>query len=140
MAVEIVNVNKENEYIDTCEVCGVDLKYGKEDTFNGEFGCLFIKCPACGNDTEVFECENKFNLTKDNLEYPKHFHKCNGVEIKDGEIQEYINQVLKNLEGNNSTFVSCGNMIVIGIKFEDEINLIVAKNYEEVSFPTNKYN
>lgn len=55
-------------------------------------------------------------------------------EVGDSEISKWVDEAYKHcLE--TDTFYSCGtgNTLVIGLPFEDEIQVIIVKNYDEYS-------
>jgi hypothetical protein len=79
-------------------------------------------------------------LTPNNIEFPKHFMAMseNAVDIDNEEIQKWVRKCLKIAEESNEPygyFVSSGtgNSRVILMAYEDEYDIVVAKNYYETN-------
>ena len=70
------NRNVQNEepkaLIVECYECGSELEVTKEDTYIGEYGIRFVKCPCCEKETPV-DVFGEFVLTADTVEFPQHF-------------------------------------------------------------------
>lgn len=59
------------------------------------------------------------------------FHKNNGVKLTDEKIQNMIDDVVKRLNNSGEySFSATGDTIVIGFRWEKEINIYVCRNYE----------
>ena len=58
----------------TCEWCGSELEYDESDIKFGEYGLVFVDCPLCNKLTIAENDKNELRLTKDNIEFPTHFH------------------------------------------------------------------
>lgn len=119
-----------------CDFCHTVLEYEPSDVHDIYEGLGFT-CPKCGNGVVVEE------EIYDRPIYPATFFKINEINdsyiATDKEIQDWCNKVFKTLRESEETFDVCsigsGNTIVIGTKYEDgEINIVVAKNYEEFSW------
>lgn len=82
-----------------CENCNSSLEYDEEDLRMGEYGAMWLDCPLCGCENMLEDNENSITLTKDNIEFPVHFHHvcekngavncCNNVHIK-----KYIDEAI----------------------------------------------
>jgi hypothetical protein len=78
-------------------------------------------------------------LNSSNVEFPKHFYRFeNGVDIPDREIQDWVRRCLQQAEESNEPYgyffhTGSGNSMVILMGYEDEYNIIVAKNYYELN-------
>ena len=127
-----------------CENCDhvfyVDKKMLKNIEY-GEYGLPFIECPYCMRKTVVDE-EKALDLDENNLKYPQHFscqkNSKHVVEIDDKEIDEQCRKTLKRLKEDkigDFNFWATGDTAIIGLKFADEYQIIVAKKYDEVSIP-----
>lgn len=82
-----------------CENCGSILEYDESDIRMGAYGVMGLECPLCGEDNLLDDNENNIVLTKDNIEFPIHFHhvcKENGaVDCCDNaHVKEYINKAI----------------------------------------------
>lgn len=112
----------------TCEECGSELEYDKSDMRMGMYGCNFIDCPLCGYDNMLEDNEYNIALTKDNVQFPVHFHHssketgakdiCNNTHIK-----ECIKEAIEYFRTDKNEFVyltSAGNTSVFVFKFDDD--------------------
>ena len=82
--------------------------------------CKDIESLLGGNDMNI-----KFYYNK------KDFSKNDGVKLKDYEIQDMIDDVIKRLDSPGEySFSATGDTIVIGFRWEEEISIYVCKNYE----------
>ena len=113
----------------TCPNCENLLSYEKEDVEIGHYGCECITCPECGE---------KILITGERImppTFPRTFyHFGSGKKILDKNIQEMINEVVDNIKiANVGDFygISSGDAMVVALKYEDNIDVIVAKDYWE---------
>ena len=113
----------------TCPNCENLLSYEKEDVEIGHYGCECITCPECGE---------KILITGERImppTFPQTFyHFGSGKKISDKNIQEMINEVVDNIKiANVGDFygISSGDTMVVALKYEDNIDVIVAKDYWE---------
>lgn len=82
--------------------------------------CEDIESLLGGNDMNI-----KFYYNK------KDFSKNDGVKLKDYEIQDMIDDVIKRLDSPGEySFSATRDTIVIGFRWEEEIHIYVCKNYE----------
>jgi len=124
-----------------CENCGSELEYDESDKRVGEYGCVFIDCPLCKYENELEE-EGK-TLTKDNIEFPMHFHhtskETGDVTINDDGIKVWIKDCIDDLRTSNefATSRSSGDACVIVFKFDGDENyeVIVTRNYYHTFIP-----
>lgn len=88
----------------TCECCGSELEYEESDLYMGTYGCMHLDCPCCGEDNMLDPHEKNIILTKNNIEFPTHFHHVcveNGaVECCDEYFREYVNKGIEYLRNN----------------------------------------
>ena len=128
MAVIAVKKEKPKEEI-ICPTCENLLLYEKEDVKIGYLGCEFITCPECG--TEMLTTGERIMPPT----FPRTFyHFGSGKKISDKDIQEMVNKVVDNIKkadvGDFYTMAT-GDTMVIALKYEDNIDVIVAKDYWE---------
>ena len=113
----------------TCPNCENLLSYGKEDVEIGHYGCECITCPECGE---------KILITGERImppTFPRTFyHFSDGKKISDKDIQGMVNKVVDNIKqadvGDFYTMAT-GDTMVVALKYEDDIDVIVAKDYWE---------
>ena len=120
-----------------CDDCGAELEFEKSDTYVGAYGYNYVDCPECGSDILV-ESIPDVGLTEHNIEFPKHFRKTSAeaINIGDSTLQEWIRQCLEKIKQDEESdywMIASGNSVVIILKFEDEYEIYVAKDYWECS-------
>lgn len=133
------NIEPEYPKRHVCDKCGAELEYDKEDTHIGWMGCEYVTCPACGNETMV---------SGQRVQPPTWrttFHHTNtetgAVDIEDIKIKEYVDKAVKSLCSEKWKPGECfvtrtGNLLVMGIKWKDGVQIYVTKDYWEDSiFP-----
>ena len=129
-------VSEEKELV--CEKCKKTFYVDKHDKREyGELGLPYVNCHYC-NEKVYIEDENGIDVDNENLEFPNHFFSFeNGVDIDKQRIQDWAREALETLIKNPETkFVhtGSGNTVVIGLQYEDEIYIIVAKKYFEFTY------
>lgn len=92
-----------------CENCKSELEYDKDDLRIGAYGAVFLDCPLCGYDNMFDDHEDSIILTKDNIEYPTHYHHVctdNGaVDCCDNEhIKKYLNEAIAYFRKNKDDY------------------------------------
>ena len=110
----------------TCPNYANLLSYEKEDVEIGHYGCEFITCSECGE---------KILITGERImppTFPQTFyHFSDGKKISDKDIQEMVNKVVDNIKkadiGDFYTMAT-GDTMVVALKYEDSIDVIVAKD------------
>ena len=115
--------------ITTCPHCKYTISYTKDEVDRVENDGLGVICPNC-NESIVLEHIEPFTFPDTFY----HFSTNEGaVCLSDKETQEYVNIVKRKLqqelEIGEYTFTRTGDTMVFGFKFEDEDEIIVAKNY-----------
>lgn len=123
------NNNEEKEI--RCSFCNTDFLYTDNDIIDLNERYYGFICPECGNEIIIKE-RNPFK-------FPQSFFQFgNGKILNDSEVQEGIDIVRKNIEGNekNSYYSwATGDTIVFGEKEDNRyINIYVAKNYYSTSY------
>lgn len=126
-----------------CETCGSELEYNKEDFRIGEFGCIFVDCPCCNHDN-LIEGE-EFVLTKDNIDFPVHFHHCceeNGAVncCTNEEIHGYIDKAINYFRENKDEFAwtaEIGNLHMTVFRYDGDESyyVIVTNDYYSTYIP-----
>ena len=116
--------------ITTCPHCQYTISYTEDEVDRVDNESIGIYCPHCGGVIVIKHIEPfTFPITFSHIE--------NSVSLTDEEIQNYVNiikrQLQQEVEVGEFAFISAGDTIVFGLKFEDEDNIIVAKNYWEDS-------
>lgn len=121
-----------------CEHCGQSFNVSSnEEREYGEFGLPYIICPCC-NQKCYLEDEKALDITPKNLKFPDYFTQFGvsegAVHIGDEYIEEWTKKALDYLLKNpDSHFyhTGTGDSMVIGLQYDDEIDIVVAKNYYE---------
>ena len=113
----------------TCPNCENLLSYEKEDVEIGHYGCEFITCPECGE---------KILITGERIMPPTFpqtfFHFGDGAKVSDKDTQEMVNRVVDNIKKadvGDFYIMATGDTMVVALKYEDNIDVIVAKDYWE---------
>lgn len=115
--------------ITTCPNCQYTISYTEDEVEHVDNESMGVICPHCKG---VIETEHVKSFT-----FPKTFsHFGEGKDVRhltDEEVQSYVDNVKRKLEQKlkvgDYTFTGTGDTIVFGFKFEDEDEIIVAKNY-----------
>lgn len=134
---KILNLNKiDSAYPKrcTCENCGAELEYDKEDEFTGIFGINFVLCPNCNNDIDVTNANTKRTIKMIWNKTFAHTFSDNSVEVSDDDIQKMIDRVYNGLKDENDGYfytISTGDTLVIGLKNPDSTTVYVTKDYYE---------
>jgi DNA-directed RNA polymerase subunit RPC12/RpoP len=135
-------VNKKTEepkiYKVTCDECGAQLEYEKDDTYIGALGGREVICPSCGERVFVEEPDG-IDLNSSNIEFPLHFMppSNDAMNIGNTQIQEWVREKLSEAERDGEDgdfyFIGSGNAMVFVFKFTDEYAVYVTKSYYECS-------
>lgn len=118
--------------ITTCPHCQYTISYTEDEVERVDNEGMGVICPHCGG---VVETEHIEPFT-----FPKtFFHFGEGKDgnfshiLTDEETQHYVDIVKRKLQQEcqvgEYAFTGTGDTIVFGFKFEDEDEIIVAKNY-----------
>lgn len=127
-----------------CEHCDSELEVSEEDAHIGWLGAAFVKCPCCGQETIVNELDG-ITLTRDNIEFPKHFYRTNKslrdvIEITNegivNEIQKGIDYFRKNKD-EYCWYTSYGDSFVIVFRYKNnkEYSVLVTKDFYDTDIP-----
>ena len=119
--------------ITTCPNCQYIISYTEDEVERVDNESMGVYCPHCGS---VVETKHVEPFTFPDTFY--HFGTSEGaVCLSDDEVQHYVDIVKCKLrqecQVGECTFTGTGNTMVFGFKFEDEDEIIVAKNYWEDS-------
>lgn len=119
--------------ITTCPHCHYTISYTTDEIERVDNESMGVYCPHCG---DVVETEHIEPFTFPDTFY--HFGTSEGaVCLSDDKIQRYVDIVKRKLQQEcqvgDYTFTGSGDTMVFGFKFEDEDEIIVAKNYWEES-------
>ena len=119
--------------ITTCPHCNYTISYTEDEVERVENDGLGIVCPNCD---EPIVLEHVEPFTFPNTFY--HFGTSeDAVCLSNDEVQKYVNIVKRKLQQERKVgeyaFTGSGDTMVFGFKFEDEDQIIVAKNYWEDS-------
>ena len=119
--------------ITTCPNCQYIISYTEDEVERVDNESMGVYCPHCGS---VVETKHVEPFTFPDTFY--HFGTSEGaVCLSDDEVQHYVDIVKCKLrqecQVGECTFTGTGNTMVFGFKFEDEDEIIVAKNYWEES-------
>lgn len=125
-----------------CEYCGADLEFTEADAKKNESGHYYIECPVCVKKVylnEIPDFEKK--ITVNDVTFPTDFYPFgDGTKLSDSEVNNFIRYCINKLisdEAEEYTEIATGDTKVIARKFDDEIEVTVAKGYYEVSVPIN---
>lgn len=136
------NIESEYPKHHTCDECGAELEYDKEDVHIGWMGCEYVTCPNCNCETMIGNKRIMFPTWKATFN-----HVCTdtgAVDVLDHKVQEYINKVVKVLcsdeyESGNSAITRIGNLLIFGHKWNDGVDIYVTKDYWENSIAPEDY-
>ena len=123
-----MRIIEENKTV-RCEKCKILVGFEEKEIEVGEFGCKYILCPKC-NEKIWLDEEEGFKITPENIEYPRHFHFPKDAKvISDDKIQEAIRQTAQNIGEQDYYIGMCtGDTMVLGLNFEEELEIYVIKN------------
>lgn len=146
-------VNKEHINVDVqvpktlkikCDRCGSELEIVEEDTYIGAYGAAYVICPCCGEDSMVEELDG-ITLTKDNIDFPIHFHRTNkdlkGVkEISSDKIIKDIKKAIEYFRENKDEwhwYTSIGDTFLSVYRHpgDEDYFIVVAKDFYETNIP-----
>lgn len=136
------NIESEYPKRHTCDECGAELEYDKEDVHIGWMGCEYVTCPACGRETMVSDQRVQPPNWKETFHHTS--IETGAVDIEDVKIQEYVEKAVKSLcsdgyKPGEFYATSTGNLLIVGIKWEDGIEVYVTKDYWEDSIAPEDY-
>ena len=97
-------------------------------------GCEYVTCPACNGETAVSDRRAQPPTWKTT------FHHVNidkgAVDVDDDKIREYVDKAVKHLcsdewEPGEFYITGTGNLLVVGIKWQDGVEIYITKDYWE---------
>ena len=126
------NIESEYPKRHICDECGAELEYDKEDVHIGWMGC----------ETMVGECRVQPPTWKETFHHTS--TETGAVDIEDVKIQEYVDKAVKSLcsekwKPGEFYATETGNLLVVGIKWEDGVDIYVTKDYWEDSIAPEDY-
>lgn len=112
-----------------CSHCKSILQYADDDIHDVHDGYGFV-CPKCGNEIIVKEIPHSRPI------YPTNFFDFkDGKPMDDKTIQKWCNEAFECIKnGNDYCELGSGDTSVIGLNYEDEIEIIVAKKYKVYNY------
>ena len=142
---------KEEKYIEPyprkliCEGCQSELEYDETDLIMGEYGCMHVDCPICGEHNMLVDNEKSITLTVDNIEFPIHFHHVSEeTGAKDvcntEEIRERLRSAITYFRKNKDEYIWhswCGNLYVMVHRWsgDEEYEVVVSKDFYNMEIP-----
>lgn len=135
------NINIVNQYPKKliCENCDSSLEYDESDIHIGVYGASHVLCPLCGYDNMLDGDEHDITLTKNNIEFPTHFHHtsvetgavdvCNTVYIR-----KCVSEAIDYFRENKDEFVyytGTGNAMIYVFRLsgDEEYEVVVSDSY-----------
>lgn len=127
-----------------CDHCDSELEVSEGDIHFGWLGAAYVECPCCGMETMVEEMDG-IELTKDNVEFPIHFHRINRdlpdvKDITNEKISLHVKDGIEWFRRNKKEpywYTSSGNLFFIMFRYEDdeEYHIVVTKDFYETDIP-----
>lgn len=121
-----------------CEYCESEIELEEDDVEVGRLGLYKFICPCCNEESYIDE---SITLTKDNLEFPRHYY-CfgNGVKQNDDYINSQVKKCIETLRNNkDGKYCMCGSgntkIFVERYDGDEEYCVTVAKGYYETNVP-----
>lgn len=119
--------------ITTCPHCQYTISYTEDEVDRVENDGMGVYCPQCDEPIVTKHIEP--------FTFPDSFYSFNASDgannLTNEEIQKLVNiikrQLQQEMKVEKYTFLSQGNIMVIGFKLEDEDRIIVVKDYWEDS-------
>lgn len=136
------NIESEYPKRHICDECGAELECDKEDVHIGWMGCEYVTCPACGSETMVNDQRVQPPTWKTTFHHTN--SETGAVDIEDDKIREYVNEAVKSLcseklKPGEFYITRTGNLLVLGIKWKDGVDIYVTKDYWEDSITPEDY-
>lgn len=116
-----------------CDHCGAELEYDKDDEFIGLWGIRAVRCPECDEQTWVGENREEPPVWAYTFD---HTNKYSAKELECEEIQKMVSRCYEKLMSDDWSvgdhyLTQCGDTMVFGVKYEDEVNVYVTKDFWE---------
>ena len=137
---KVISVGKPPEKLATCTYCDSELSYEPSDLIDSGNGVThLLRCPVCG---EYFSPGGEDTGDCGGVEYdkvphyPEDFYSFeNGVDIKEDDINKWINESVQRLESSPDReeetvlYTASGNALVAVLRDGDMFHVVVAKKY-----------
>lgn len=128
-----------------CENCESELEYEESDLVMGEYGCVFVDCPICGEHNMLDDNEHSITLTVGNIEFPVHFHHVSketgakdrvSIDEVRSEIKRAVDYFRKNKEEYNWHTWS-GNLFIMVHRWsgDEQYEVIVSSDFYNMEIP-----
>lgn len=65
------------------------------------------------------------------MKLKRHYDFRDGVKVSQEDIDRYTEEALKALKYQEYYHMRTGNLLLIGIKYDDEVKIFISKGYEE---------
>lgn len=116
-----------------CDHCGAELEYDKDDEFIGLWGIRAVHCPECNEDVWIGDQREVSPQWKTTFDFTS---AITAKELDDAEIQELVDKCYEKLTSDgwqpgDHYLTQCGDTMVFGVKYEDEINVYVTRQFWE---------
>ena len=136
------NIGPEYPKRHTCDNCGAELEYDKEDIHIGWMGYECVTCPVCGNETMVSDQRVQPPTWRTTFHHIS--TKTRVVDIEDIKIKEYVDRAVKALcsekwKPGEFYIARTGNLLVLGTKWKDGVEIYVTKDYWEDNIAPEDY-
>lgn len=125
------NIEPEYPKRHICDECEAELEYDKEDVHIGWMGCEYVTCLSCGSETMVGGNRVQPPTWKTIFHYTS--SETGAVDIEDIKIKEYVDKAVKSLcsekwKPGEFYITASGNLLVMGVKWEDGVDIYVTKD------------
>lgn len=125
-----------------CDNCGAELEYDEADMHIGWMGCEYVTCPNCNCEAMV---DGKRILAPT---WPQTFSpisaKLAAKYMSDKWVADEVKSMAKRLVDNVSpgefVVMSCGDTLIIGLKYTDNFDIYVTREYCSDSMCEEDYN
>lgn len=126
-----------------CNECDSVLEIAPEDSHIGWLGARFVTCPCCGKETMVEQLDG-ITLTKDNIEFPKHFLRSNKnmgcKEVPSDFILSNIKESIMYFRRNKQEFaveLGAGDVSIHIYRYsgDKEYHIVVSRDWYETDIP-----
>ena len=136
------NIESEYPKRHICDECGAELEYDKEDTHIGWMGYKCVTCPDCNRETVV--SDQRAQPPTWNTTFYHTSTETGVIDIEDVKIKEYVDEVVKHLcsdkwKPGEFCTTRTGNLLVVGLKWTDGVDIYVTKDYWEDSIAPEDY-
>lgn len=136
------NIEPEYPKRHVCNECGAELEYDKEDIHIGWMGCEYVTCPACDKETMISDQRVQPPVWKTTFRHVN--AEIGAVDIEDIKIKEYVDKAVKTLcsdkwKPGEFYMARTNNLLVLGTKWGDGVEVCVTKDYWEDSIASKDY-